>query len=198
VPFLAGADAGQTPLDGDELDGLIPSWVVTHEDLNRAEEDNITRAVIWAAGRTFTPREILTESFIRQSHHRMFALVWRWAGTYRTTNKNIGAEHWLIVEQVAGLLGDAIYWVDNQVYEGDELAVRFHHRLVQIHPFANGNGRASRELADLLVASLGGVRFSWGAALAADDPAEARRLYIEALRAADAGDIEPLTAFARS
>jgi Fic-DOC domain mobile mystery protein B len=196
--FLAGASAGQTPLDADEVEGLIPSWVATHEDLNRAEEENIVRATLWAVGRRLAAQDILTENFIRQLHQRMFADVWRWAGTYRRTNKNIGVDHWQIVDQLGQLLGNAVYWAENSVYQRDELAVRFHHGLVAIHPFPNGNGRVSRELADLLVVSLGGERFSWGAELAGEEPAEARRLYIEALRAADGGAIEPLATFARS
>ena len=196
--FLAGGDAGQTPLDDDEAAALIPSWVSTRADLNRAEEENIARGASWASRRSLDADGILSEPFIRQLHKRMFGDVWRWAGTYRTTNKNIGVDHWLIRDQLAKLLDDARYWVENGVYERDELAVRFHHRLVAIHPFPNGNGRLCREIADLLVEALGGERFSWAAALAANDLAEARRRYIAALQAADRGEIAPLLAFARS
>jgi Fic-DOC domain mobile mystery protein B len=197
VHFLAGGDAGQTPLDSDEAEGLIPSWVATREDLNQAEEENIARALLWARKSRPAPDDILTETFVRQLHERMFGNVWRWAGTYRASNKNIGVSYWLIAEQLRQLLDDCRYWVENGTFERDELAVRFHHRLVSIHPFPNGNGRMSRAAADELVVALGGDRFSWGASIAGDDHAEARRLYLDALRTADAGDISALVEFAR-
>jgi Fic-DOC domain mobile mystery protein B len=196
--FLAGGSAGQTPLDPDEARRLIPSWVATHGDRDRAEQENIARAELWTRGRRLRPTVILTERFVRRLHQRMFGEVWQWAGTYRTSNKNIGADYWRIAEEIGQLLGNALYWVENEVYERDELAVRFHHKLVWIHPFPNGNGRLSRMAADLLVEALGGERLNWGAALAAEDPAAARQTYIEALQAADGGDIAPLIAFTRS
>jgi Fic-DOC domain mobile mystery protein B len=198
MDFLAGAGAGQTPLDPDDAEALIPSWVSTRGDLDRAEQENILRAEAWARGRTFRLPRLLAERFVRQLHRRMFGEVWRWAGSYRTSNKNIGIDYWRIADEIGQLLGDSLYWVENEVYEPNELAVRFHHRLVAIHPFPNGNGRLSRTAADLLVEALGGERFSWGASLAAKDPSVARRTYIEALQAADRGDIADLLAFARS
>ncbi len=196
--FLAGGDDGQTPLDADEMDGLIPAWIATREDLNRAEQENILRAEAAIGRRARRPDRLLTESSVRQLHRRMFEEVWQWAGRYRTSNKNIGVDHWRISEEIGQLLGDARYWVENSVYEPDELVVRFHHRLVAIHPFPNGNGRLARAVGDLLVVALGGKRFTWGVALAAADPAGARRAYISALQTADRGDINPLVAFARS
>jgi Fic-DOC domain mobile mystery protein B len=194
--FLSGGEAGQTPLDGDEAESLIPSWVATREDLNQAEEENIARALVWARRSRPPADDILTERFIRQFHKRMFGDVWRWAGTYRTSNKNIGVDYWLIAEQLGQLLENCRYWIENSTFEPDELAVRFHHRLVAIHPFPNGNGRLSRAIADELVVALGGERFLWGASIA--DPEERRCVYIEALRAADDGDVTALVAFART
>jgi Fic-DOC domain mobile mystery protein B len=128
----------------------------------------------------------------------MFGDVWRWAGLHRTRDTNLGVDALSIVESVGQLMGDALYWIENAVFERDELALRFHHRLVAIHPFPNGNGRVSRMIGDLLVVALGNERFTWGAFLAAEDPAAVRRTYIEALRAADAGDVGLLLAFART
>src|SRR5262245_60373790 len=93
---LVGGGEGQTPLDPDEGAGLIPSWVATRGDLDRAEQENILRAETWARGRSFEAAEILAESFIRQLHRQMFGEVWQWAGTYRLSNKNIGVDYWLI------------------------------------------------------------------------------------------------------
>lgn len=195
---LAGGSSANTPLDPDETAGLIPTWVATRGDLDRAEQDNIVRGQAWATSRQPRSTQVLDEGFLRLLHRRMFGDVWRWAGSYRRTEKNIGVEHWRIVEEVARLLGDTVFWIEQETYDSDETAVRFHHRLVAIHPFPNGNGRLARLAADLLVESLGRERFGWGIGVAAHDPAAARAQYIDALRAADRGEIEPLLRFARA
>jgi len=127
VHFLAGGSADQTPLDPDEAAALIPSWISTRGDLDHAEQENILRAEAGTRGRRFRPAALLTESFIRQLHRRMFGEVWKWAGSYRTSNKNIGVDYWRIVEELGQLLGNVLYWVENEVYERDELAVRSPH-----------------------------------------------------------------------
>ena len=148
----------------------------------------------WAFSRK---RNVLNEDFLCQLHRRMFAGVWKWAGAFRTTPRNIGVEAWQIGPDLRQLLGDVRYRIEHHTYKPDEIAVRFHHRLVFIHPFPNGNGRLSRLAADLLVVQLGGVRFTWGSGnLVAI--ADLRRRYIDALRAADGHVIEPLIEFARS
>ena len=113
------------------------------------------------------------------------------------TPRNIGIDHWSIAVEMRRLLEDAQFWIANRTYSQDEIAVRFHHRLVFIHPFPNGNGRHARLAADLLVTSLGQKRFSWGRA-SLKDAGETRRRYITALRCADQHDIEPILSFARA
>jgi Fic-DOC domain mobile mystery protein B len=127
----------------------------------------------------------------------MFNRVWRWAGEFRTTPRNIGIDAWQIEPQLRQLLDDIRYWVEHQTYAPDEIAVRFHHRLVFIHPFPNGNGRLSRLAADLLVVQFGRERFSWGSGNLTTI-ADLRKRYVDALRAADGHEIEPLILFARS
>ena len=105
-----------------------------------------------------------TERFLCNLHKRMFGDVWKWAGKYRATPRNLGVEPWKIQTEIFQLLDDVRYWIENRTYAPDEIAVRFHHRLVAIHPFPNGNGRWSRLAADLLIVTLGGVRFTWGRA----------------------------------
>lgn len=194
---LGGADPGQTPLADQEAADLIPSWVTTRSDLDAAEQENIAKAVEWSLTVRLTTGDILDEVFVRELHRKMFGDVWRWAGTYRTTARNIGVDAWLIPERVAGLLADASYWVEHETFSRDELAIRSHHRLVSIHPFPNGNGRHARLATDLLVESLGGQRFSWGIARPDERPT-LRREYIDAIITADRGDISALLAFARS
>ena len=188
---------GNTPLSPEEQDDLIPD-LSTKEELNEWERQNILEAYGWALDlKNLRLQDPLTEPYVRELHLRMFDQTWKWAGIYRSTEKNIGIPHYQIREALAALLGDARYWVEHQTFEADELAVRFHHRLVSIHPFANGNGRHSRLIADVLVRRQGRPVFTWGGAdiVRAGD---FRRSYIDALRAADKNDMQPLLAFARS
>lgn len=190
--FVEPADA--TPLTADERAGLKQSWITTRADLNAAERDNIDKALGWA----FRNRgaDLLTVGFALNLHRSMFGDVWNWAGAYRRTERNIGIAPHRIAHETATLIDDARYWVDHASYTPDEIAVRLHHRLVFVHPFANGNGRHARLTADLLVRRLGGAAFSWGGGSIADIGA-IRRAYIGALREADAGKYDALIAFAR-
>jgi Fic-DOC domain mobile mystery protein B len=193
-PLFDSADEAATPLTPEERDALIPTYITLRSELNEAEQIGIADADRWAFSRR---RDVLDEDFLRALHRRMFRSVWKWAGAFRTTPRNIGVEAWRIAPDLRQLLGDVRYWVDHQTYSPDEIAVRFHHRLVWIHPFPNGNGRFSRLAADLLAVQLGAERLTWGSGnLVA--PAELRRRYIDALRAADGEVIAPLMAFARS
>lgn len=191
---FADPDRAATPLTPEETRDLIPAHIADRRDLNAAEQENIARAQEWAMGRL---RDLLTANFIRNLHRRMLGDVWRWAGKFRTSQRNIGIDYWLIDTELHKLLADAKVWIEYKTYPPDEIAVRFHHRLVLIHPFPNGNGRHARLLADLLVMQLGGERFSWGRE-SLHKPGAARARYIMALNAADNHDIGPLLAFARA
>lgn len=184
-----------TPLDAEEREGLLQSWIVTRADLNEAEQANIDDAVAWTRRRRET--DMLTEGFVLQLHRRMFGDVWSWAGSFRRTGKNIGVDPVQIGVQLGGLLRDVRYWVDHDAFPSDEIAIRLHHGLVAIHPFPNGNGRHARLMADMLIAKLGGAPFSWGGGTLRDIGA-LRTDYIKALRAADQHDFGPLLVFARS
>jgi Fic-DOC domain mobile mystery protein B len=183
-----------TPLTAEERADLVPAHIAYRTELNDAEQENILRAQDWALRRR---RDLLTEKFINDLHRHMLGDVWRWAGRFRTSAKNLGIPYYEIPVALRQLLDDAKAWIEHGAHPPDELAVRFHHRLVRIHPFPNGNGRHARLMADLLVMSLGGDRFSWGRATLQDVGA-LRRAYITALQAADNHDIGPLVAFARS
>ena len=183
-----------TPLTPEERQGLIPSHVTLHSELNELEQQNILEADTWAFLRRRYP---VNEPFGRNLHRRMFRDVWRWAGTYRRSQKTIGVEWPLIQPRLYEALEQTRYWIENKTFPPDEIAVRFHHALVFIHPFPNGNGRWSRLMADILVVKLGQKRFTWGgSALRAAD--ETRRVYIAALKAADNHDFTSLLAFPRT
>lgn len=187
---------GNTPLSPDELADLLPT-LATREELNEWERENILHAREWALNDRTTPLAMLTDEYVRKLHARMFGDTWRWAGRYRKTEKNIGIPVYQIRESLVTLLGDSSYWIERQIYTPDEIGVRFHHRLVVIHPFPNGNGRHARLMADLLVMKLGRPTFTWGSADLIYH-ANPREKYLEAMRAADAGEIGALLEFARS
>jgi Fic-DOC domain mobile mystery protein B len=183
-----------TPLTAEEREGLIPSHVTLHRELNELEQQNILEADTWVFARRHNP---LRRAFLRSLHHRMFGKVWRWAGVYRSSNKNIGVDREQIQIRLDEALDNVRYWIEHKTFPPDEIAVRFHHELVFIHPFPNGNGRWSRLMADILAIRLGQPRFSWGrSSLRAAD--KTRQAYIEALKAADNHDFTALIAFARS
>jgi Fic-DOC domain mobile mystery protein B len=188
------ADDAATPLTPAERAELIPTHVTLRSELNELEQQNIAEANSWAFGRK---RNVLDEAFLRGLHRRMFNKVWRWAGEYRKTERNLGVKPHLIQPGLIQAIDDARYWIEHESYERDELAVRFHHKIVQIHPFPNGNGRWSRLAADLLVTAQRGTRFTWGGADLRKS-GDARTRYIRALQAADNHDFAPLIAFARS
>jgi len=187
---------GATPLDPDETKGLLLTHITTREELNRWEQDNITRAVMWAISKKHG--NLLSQSFICRLHKNMFGDVWSWAGQFRKTMKNIGVDAWMIASEVNNLCDDCQFWLDQHTYPDDEIAVRFHHRLVLIHPFANGNGRHARLITDLLLEQkLGKPKFTWGSTSLVEQ-GENRAKYIEALKAADNLDYTLLLQFVRS
>lgn len=189
-----GYPPGATPLDGDELASLIPGHITTQGELNEWEQLNIVQGENWARKQR---KEILNEAFLRQLHKQMFGETWKWAGEFRKSDKNIGVDWLKIGVEFKKLLDDTHFQIEHASYPPDEIAVRFHHRLVAIHPFPNGNGRHARLMADLLIERLGRPRFTWGSHSLVDASAT-RQQYIAALQAADRRDIAPLLAFARS
>ena len=185
---------GSTPLTEEELEQLIPSYITLRHELNEAEQANILEAEDWAFSRK---RNALSERFLDNLHKRMLGRVWQWAGEHRQSNKTVGVDAYRIPTELRQLLNDCHYWLDNSTYEPDEIAARFHHRLVLIHPYPNGNGRHARLATDLLLVKLGRSRFSWGRVKLVD-ASKTRDIYIAALRAADNHDIGPLLEFVRT
>jgi Fic-DOC domain mobile mystery protein B len=192
--------AGATPLDPNEAEGLLHSHVATRGELDELEEANIQMGLEWALGRISRggrQLDVLSEEFLYALHERMFCEVWIWAGQVRQSEKNIGVARQTIRIEVRNLIEDARLWRERGVFSADEIAVRFHHRLVAIHPFPNGNGRHARLMADLLALQAGRPAFSWGGGRLTST-SELRTAYISALRMADRGDLAPLLEFARS
>ena len=185
---------GQTPLDPDDLAGLKIQHITTQAQLNEYEQLNIVDGQQW--GLRQTKKNILDEAFVRLLHKKMFGHVWKWAGTFRHSDKNIGVAWAQVGQRLNQLLGNVAYQMEHGAYPPDEIGVRFHHQLVWIHPFPNGNGRHARLMADLLAVKMGHERFSWGRANLVD-AGQARETYIRALQAADQQQYEALMRFAR-
>ena len=186
---------GATPIDPDEALGLIPKHISTQADLNAWEEMNIVEGADWIARQKII--QGLNEGLVRELHSRMFNQTWQWAGTFRKSAKSIGIDWTQIAVALKNLLDNTAYQIENRAMPIDEIVVRFHHQLVLIHAFPNGNGRHARLMADALIMSLGGERFSWGGNTSIATPGTTRQNYLLALRAADKGDIAPLMLFAR-
>lgn len=189
---------GQTPLDEDEKDGLLVKTITTRSELDEFEQLNIEEAKVWLLKTSFTVDKIISDAFIIELHKRMFNKVWRWAGSYRKSNKNIGVDKFEIPIQLRLLLDDTKYWIDNKTFPEDEIALRFSHRLVKIHLFPNGNGRHSRLIADILInKGFGKDEFTWGS-INLTNMGNVRTSYLNALKKADEGDYKDLLNFARS
>lgn len=192
--------SGSTLLTGEEREGLKIKSITTHRDLNEYEQANIADALTWLKSkRNLTKENILTQNFIKDLHKQMFNKVWLWAGKVRLSNKNIGNISWPeITTQLENLLRDVLYWIENKTFNHEEIAIRFKHRLVFIHPFPNGNGRHSRIMADILMERVFSLNeFSWGENMFSSKE-ERSDFYIKSLHKADNGDFSDLLKFAKS
>lgn len=188
--------SGATPLDLDEINGLKPSHIMTQSQLNEWEAANILKAESWIFS-AFHHDDFLTIDFTKLLHLKMFDDTWKWAGKFRITERNIGVIPFKITSDLNDLLEDVQYQIIHSSYLIDEIAYRFHHRLVTIHPFPNGNGRHDRLMTDLLLIQAGQSRFTWGRQkLEAEGPV--RKQYINALQDADKHDYDALANFVRS
>lgn len=191
---------GQTPLEEEEKEGLKILTIITTGELDEFEQKNIEQAVQWTIGRKIKLKSLLSESFVKSLHKRMYNEVWKWAGEFRKTEKNIGVKSWKIPVELLVLLDDAKFWIENESYSEDEIAVRFKHRIVSIHCFPNGNGRHSRLMGDLIAEKVFNRKiFTWGESNSnLSNESDARTEYLKALKKADIGDFSDLIKFARS
>ena len=191
---------GQTPIDEQEKEGLKILTISTTGELDEFEQKNIEQAVQWTIGRRIKADKLVSEQFIRSLHMRMYGEVWKWAGQFRKTEKNIGVESWRIPTDLRQLLGDTIYWIENDTFPEDEIAIRFKHGIVSIHCFPNGNGRHSRLMADLIVEKIFNRKiFTWGQSNSIlSKESNSRSIYLKALKKADKGHFSDLLKFARS
>lgn len=189
---------GQTPIDEEEKEGLLIETISTNAELDEFEQLNIEEALQWVFGKKFKPKQVFTEKFICNLHKRMYGNIWAWAGTFRKSEKNIGVDKHQIPMHLKVLCDDALYWIENNTYSPEEIAIRFKHRLVSIHCFANGNGRHSRLMADIIIEKLFNQEpFTWGT-VNLSKANEIRTAYLRAVKQADLNEFQHLLDFACS
>lgn len=189
---------GQTPLAEEEKEALKIKAITTQGELDEFEQLNIEKAVEWTIRTKLKLENILTEKFIKDLHKRMYGDVWKWAGEFRQTEKNIGISWIQISIELKNLLDDTKYWIENKTYTPEEIAIRFKHRIVSIHCFPNGNGRHSRMMADIIIESIFGKDIFFWHQSNMVKVNEIRKAYIDALKKADNGNIDPLIEFAKN
>jgi len=189
---------GQTPLEQDETEGLLIPTIATRGDLDEFEQQNIEEAIQWVLSKSLNAKTIFTEQFIKTLHKKMYGHIWAWAGSFRKSNKNIGVDKWDISTALKALLDDALFWTAHNTFNSDEMAIRFKHKLVSIHCFANGNGRHSRLMADIIIDKIYKQPvFTWGVKNLVKQGIN-RINYIKAIKEADKNNFKPLLQFARS
>ncbi|MCK9438552.1 mobile mystery protein B [Patescibacteria group bacterium] len=189
---------GETPLDTGALSGLRIGTISNKRELDEFEQQNIESAILYFSRKKINLNNFLSEDFVKLLHLKMFGDVWSWAGKLRKSNTNIGVDWAVISVELKKLLDDCLYWIKNNVFVDEEIAIRLKHRIVAIHPFSNGNGRHSRLLADLIMEKIFKKKhFSWGSDNLYKEN-KARNVYLKALREADNSYYEDLISFARS
>lgn len=191
-------EEGQTPLDEEEMEGLLIETISTRAELDEFEQHNIEKAIEWTLRRKFKAEKIFSEEFILALHKQMFSDVWKWAGEFRRSNKNMGCDWKQVGMQLKQLNDDAKYWLKNNTYSEVEMAIRYKHRIVSIHCFSNGNGRHSRLMADIIISHIFGKNvFTWGGANL-NKKSDARTNYLRSVKKADQGEMKSLIAFSKT
>lgn len=189
---------GQTPLDEDEKEGLLIKSITIREELDEFEQQNIEKAIQWTFNKKVKKEQLLSEVYIKNLHKRMYGDVWKWAGQFRHSEKNIGVKSHQIPSALKQLLDDCLFWIENKTCSEEEIAIRFKHKLVSIHCFSNGNGRHSRLMADLIMEKLfSKTFFTWGGNNLVKQNSN-RDKYIKAVKKGDDNEIQPLIDFAKS
>lgn len=189
---------GATTLNPDDKTGLIPKGIATRGQLDQFESRNIDQARIAFFRTPKKPHELVSIDFCLKLHKKMFDKTWDWAGAFRRYEVNIGnTPPTMVSVNLRNLCDDVLFWINHKTYSTEEICIRFHHRLVLIHPFPNGNGRHARILSDLLAKALALPLFTWGNTANLTHHTDIRMKYLSALRKADAGEIEPLMKFAK-
>ena len=183
---------GNTPLDQNQIDGLLFSHVTTMGELDQLEDENIQKGLAWL---NHYKGQFLSTDFTKKLHGKLFGDVWSWAGTFRKNDVNLSkVSSYDIQIELKKLFLDVETWIKYKSISWDEIPAQFHHRLVCIHPFPNGNGRISRIMTEYFEKKNNKPITSWSESLS-NFPKKRRGDYIKALQEADRGNINQLIEF---
>lgn len=192
---------GSTLVEEDQKPSLINPAISTRSELDGAEQSNIIKATLWLDLTNIRTEDLLTQRQFQFIHTKMFEDVWHWAGEFRTRETNIGVNPREIPFKIVDLCRDLqamLADTTDSKFSKNEIAIRFHHKLVLIHPFVNGNGRHSRLVTDKLLTNIGERKFTWGISTYPERES-LRAAYLSALRVADSQfEYMPLLDFAQS
>jgi Fic-DOC domain mobile mystery protein B len=188
---------GQNHLSEEDIAGLKLTDLTNYSDIKLAEEKGVAKTTAWVEKNYFKSERIFTEAFIKEIHKRMLGEVWHWAGKYRLANKNLGVDKLKISSELKQLMSNTKFWIEDESYTMDEIALRFAHRLMQIQAFPDGNARHAKIMANVILEHLlNSEIFTWGESIA--DPIKNREKFLDALKKADKGKMDELMKFARS
>lgn len=152
---------GETPLEGEEFDALLPAIrELLGEPLTKAAVYDLEQAIQQETVERLLPRvldgslgldELLTDHFLRELHRLLYGEIWTWGGLFRLKEINLG----VAPEQIAVSLRDCFdnirfRWTQTDQLSARGLGIAIHAEAVRIHPFADGNGRSTRVIADLV------------------------------------------------
>jgi len=140
---------------------------------------------------SLTERDHLSEADVLEVHKIVFSGVLENAGNYRDAQVYVEGSGYLPPPafEVPGLMKELFEWLEKNPQElrPIEIAGVFHHKLVSIHPFDDGNGRVARLLMNLLLIRHG---YPFTVIKRVD-----RRRYYDTLRKADHGELKPFVNF---
>lgn len=134
----------------------------------------------------------LSEKLIRELHHLVMKKTdEEWAGRYRSGKVIIGGSDHIPPDAgvVPAKMRNVIDWFIKQRRRSHpiELAALVHHKLVNIHPFFDGNGRTARLVMNILL-----LRHGYPLAIILKND---RKKYYRVLARADKGEYQPLVTF---
>ena len=175
---------GSTPLDPN-LKGLKNKLITTMGELDILEETNIALGLLWLEN--YSQKEFYSTKFLLELHKHLFNDVWNWAGKIRNIElaNTKFSPFYRVREDLLNLERDVQTWLDHKSFKEDEIAARYHHRLILIHPFNNGNGRTTRIACEFFCKKLSFKIPTWSKSLEAKSR---RENYLKALRAMDEQD----------
>lgn len=178
--FLGEFPQDATPIE--DLSGLKIKEITTRDELNAFEFDACTDATVNYLTGKKKIKEFTRESLFKL-HEEMFSSIWNWGGKKRTSNTNIGVNHFEIEDQLSRLFEDLKVWEKGNL-DPIDIAVRLHHKLVYIHPFPNGNGRWARLVSNIYLQQKTGNMFRWPEQEVSNQ-SDFRSQYLSALKDAD-------------